>query len=334
MDYIKLPRADDMHVHLRQGVTMSSYAKTVEQYAGRAVVMPNTLPPITTPRALDKYRGQITKAAPHLMPLMTFKLVSGMEPDLIQEIKQAGAVAGKLYPEGVTTNSEDGVRDIAELYPVFSSMEQNELVLCLHGESPNASALERETAFFPVVEDIARNFINLRIVFEHVSTADGVDFIGGLPDTVAATVTVHHLLFTLDDMVADGLNPHLYCKPLLKNAADRASLQEKVLAGDPRFFFGTDSAPHPRSAKEGPLSAAGVYSAPVAVPLLIDFFESSGNLGGLESFIAAYGADFYGLSRSIESIRWARKPWRVPSLIDGAVPLCAGKRLSWQLDSD
>ena len=333
MDSIKIRKADDMHIHLRQGVEMRSYAQTVEKSVGRVLVMPNTLPPITTAGGLDAYRDQIRKAAPDLVPLMTFKLSVDLTAEMTRELKRAGAIAGKLYPEGVTTNSEDGIRDIADLYPIFAEMELTGLVLCIHGESPFAPVLEREAAFLPTLVDLSEKFPDLRIVFEHVSTRDAVELIAGLPGTVAATVTVHHLLFTLDDMLANGLNPHLYCKPLIKGEPDRAAIRRVVLEGNPRFFYGSDSAPHPQNAKEKPLSAAGVYSAPVALPLLLEFFESNGCIQQIEKFTSEYGADFYGLPLSSDYSTWVKKSWRVPGLVDGAVPLCSGGALSWQLDS-
>ena len=333
MDAIRLLKADDMHVHLRQGDMLAHYAKTVEEQVGRALIMPNTTPPITDAQSLVLYRDLIKRAAPTLTPLMTFKLISTITTDDVEALKGAGAVAGKLYPEGVTTNSEDGVRDIEELYPVLTKMQSEDLVLCIHGETPDAPVFDRETAFLPVLMQLVGSFPQLRIVFEHVSTREAVRAVAELPERVAATVTVHHLLFTVDDMMANGLNPHLYCKPLVKKTKDRDAIQRVVLDGNPKFFFGSDSAPHPQETKESRLCAAGVYSAPVAMPLLLEFFESNGCIEQTEKFTSEYGSAFYGIPKAWEHTPWVRQPWKVPGLIDGVVPLCAGEELSWQKHS-
>ena len=327
---ITIRAPDDMHVHLRQKPALAEYARRVSSIFARAVVMPNLVPPISTPETLNSYRQEILKAAPGFEPLMTFKLLPGMTAETVTALKGAGAVAGKYYPEGVTTNSEDGIRDTGELYPVLEAMEEAGLVLCMHGEEPGAPVLDRERAFLPQLEEMTARFPRLRMVFEHVSTADGVALVENLPENIAATVTVHHLLFTLEDMMASGLDPHLYCKPIVKTENDRREIGRVVLEKNRKFFFGSDSAPHPVAAKTTAPAAAGVYSAPVAMPLLIDFFHSRDALDRLEDFTSRFGPEFYDLPLNREKSTWINEDWEVPGIIDGAVPLWAGKKLLWK----
>jgi dihydroorotase len=260
--------------------------------------------------------------------------VASTTPATIRDAAAAGVVAAKLYPEGVTTNSGDGVRDVLALGEVFAAMSDAGLVLCLHGESPDAFCLDREERFLAeVLPGLARSFPDLRIVLEHVSTAAAVDWVrrhdGG---NVAATVTVHHLLLTLDDVVGGLLAPHHFCKPVAKRPDDRAAIVAAAVGGDPRFFLGTDSAPHPRAAKESAHGCAGVFTAPVALPLLATVFESQGALGALEGFCSAHGAAFYGLPPNPGTVRLVREAWDVPAEIDGIVPFRAGATLPWRVD--
>lgn len=330
MKTFELPTPDDFHVHLRQGDLLKNYAKTVAREFGRILVMPNTVPPISSAAAIEDYRKEIQSSAPELGLLMTFKLNTKYTPEDLKRMKLAGAVAGKYYPAGVTTNSEDGVSDFESILPVVSEMEKLGLVLCIHGEEPSAFCLDRERDFIHRVEFLAREFPRLKIVFEHLSTCAAVDAVFRLPENVAATITVHHLLHTLDDVVGGSLMPHHFCKPLPKRPEDREALRKAAFSGNPKFFFGSDSAPHEKGRKEGPCGAAGVYSAPVAVPLLIEIFEHSGHLERLTDFIAGFGADFYGIPRPKTRVSYIEKPWTVPETVDGAVPLFAGKALKWQ----
>lgn len=330
MNEITFRVPDDMHVHLRQGGIMPAYARRIASDFGRAVIMPNLIPPIASPESLSAYRSEIRKAAPGLEPLMTFKLLPGMGGGEIAALKAAGAIAGKYYPEGVTTNSEDGISGTAELYPILASMEDVGLILCIHGEAVDAPVLERERVFLDQFREMVKKFPKLRMVFEHVSTAEGVEAVCELPETVAATVTVHHLMYTLEDLLASGLDAHLYCKPLVKNEDDRRAIEKVVLEGNAKFFFGSDSAPHPAADKAKTPAAAGVYSAPVALPLLIEFFDDRGMIPLLEDYTSGFGADFYGLARSTRLISWRKESWQVPDLVDGVVPLHAGKTLLWK----
>lgn len=329
MDTIQFRAPDDLHVHLRQGDAMPGYARRVGESFARALIMPNLIPPVTTPDDVAKYDRLIRDAAPGLETLMTFKLMPGMRASQITALKLEGVIAGKYYPEGVTTNAEDGIRGTDDLYPILEYMEEEDLVLCIHGETPEAPVLERETDFLGQLEDMATQFPRLRMVFEHVSSADAVRSVIELPATVSATVTVHHLLFTLEDMMANGLNPHLYCKPVVKSEADRLAIEKVVLEGRSEFFFGSDSAPHPIESKTRSPASAGVYSAPVALPLLIDFFDRNGAIDKLEDFTSRFGAEFYRVPLNEETVEWERTSWKVPDTVDGVIPLCAGQELGW-----
>ncbi|MBN1687216.1 MAG: dihydroorotase [Spirochaetales bacterium] len=330
LERITIRPPDDMHVHLRQGRPMRRYARRISGSFARGVVMPNLIPPVSTEAGLIDYRNKIRKAAPGFEPLVTFKLSPGIAPGQVAALKNSGAVAGKYYPEGVTTNSEDGIRSADEVYPILEAMEGHGIVLCIHGEDPSAPVLEREGVFLSQLEELVRRFPRLNIVLEHVSTREAVKLVDSLPSTVAATVTVHHLLFTLEDMMASGFYPALYCKPVVKGAPDREAIQRTVLEGNPKFFFGSDSAPHPVSAKRNPPVAAGVYSSPVAMPLIIDFFDSHGALDKLEDFVSRFGAEFYSLPLNEGESVWFKESWTVPGVVDGAVPLCAGETLLWK----
>jgi dihydroorotase len=341
---LTLRRPDDFHLHLRDGALLGRVLPHTAATFGRALVMPNTEPPVLTGADAERYRKEIVSALPGsgsgsgsaFEPLMTIKIVPSTTPAVVRDAAAAGVVAGKLYPEGVTTNSSDGVRDVLALGPVFAAMAEAGLVLCLHGETPDAFCLDREERFlFEVLPELARSFPSLRIVLEHVSTAAAVDWVQHQPGTnVAATITVHHLLLTLDDVVGGMLAPHHFCKPVAKRPADRAAIVAAAVGGDPRFFLGTDSAPHPREAKESAHGCAGVFTAPVALPLLATLFEEQGALPALEGFCSTHGAAFYGLPPSTGTLRLVRSPWTVPTDHDGVVPLNAGSTLPWQIDPD
>lgn len=330
MKTLTLPLPDDFHVHLRQGELLKNYAKTVAKEFGRILVMPNTVPPIASAENVRDYYAQIKSAAPQLDLLMTFKLNAKISANELVKMKEAGVVAGKYYPAGVTTNSEDGVSEFESIFPVVAEMEKLGLVLCIHGEEPSAFCLDREKEFIRRVEILAERFPKLRIVFEHLSTAAAVEAVKRLPANVAATITAHHLIHTLDDVIGGSLQPHHFCKPLPKRPEDRKALREAAFSGNPKFFFGSDSAPHAQSKKECCCGAAGVYSAPVAIPVLIQLFESANALDKLPNFIAGFGADFYGIPRPTKTVTYINSPWTVPANVDGAVPLFANQTLNWQ----
>lgn len=296
--------------------------------------MPNTTPPIVQSSELVEYRNAILAQVPpnsDFEPLMTFKVVAATTPEMVAAHKKAGATAGKLYPEGVTTNSEDGVRDLKELYPTYEAMQKHDLVLCLHGEKPGAFCMDRESAFLETLGTLARDFPSLRIVLEHATTVDAIEMVRGLPANVAASITLHHLRLTLDDVVGDKLSPHHFCKPIAKRPSDRDALVEAVLSGNSKFFLGSDSAPHTVQSKECDCGAAGVYTAPVLLPALAEFFDEHGRLDLLEAFTSSHSNAFYKLSPTTSKITLTESDWEVPREIDGVVPFRAGQRLGWKV---
>jgi len=333
MESLTFRRPDDFHVHLRQGEACENFARDARDAGfARVLVMPNTLPPIASPQAVNDYRRQIETAAPGLSALMTFKIRPDQDRASVLALKKAGAVAGKLYPEGVTTHSEDGVRRLEDAYPVFAVMEELDLVLCLHGEHPEAFSLDREATFVRCLRELRSRFPRLRVVLEHVSSAAGVDAVLEDGPLTAATLTVHHLLYTLDDMVGGRLDPHLFCKPLLKRPEDRIRLVEASLSGNPKFFFGSDSAPHTRDHKEAALCSAGCYTMPVSLSLLVGLFEEHGALARLEPLVARYGAEFYRLPLNQGTVTFVKKPWTVGPLYHGVVALRTGTTLPWSME--
>lgn len=334
MGNLTIRKIDDMHVHLRQGAMLENVLPHSVAQCGKALVMPNTAPPIVTADDVSSYRDAIMKLVPKgakFEPLMTFKVVAGTLPEHIPGLKAAGAVAGKLYPEGVTTNSEDGVRDLSKLYDTYAAMQEHGLVLCLHGEVPGVFCLDREKAFLETLQKLSCDFPKLRIVLEHATTADAIEAVKKLPSNVAATLTVHHLYITLDDVIGDKLSPHHFCKPIAKRHEDRDALVEAATSGNPKFFLGTDSAPHAIAAKECDCGAAGVYTAPVIVPALAQLFEDQGKIDRLESFTSEFGSRFYGLAQNEEKLTVLEQEWQVPANYDGVVPFLAGKTLRWML---
>lgn len=332
---MQLPLPDDFHAHLRQGDLMPSYVRDLVSQFGRAIIMPNTIPAMASAKAIAKYKAQILDAAKSVrtdfLPLMTFKLNPNYTEQDLKDMMAVGVVAGKYYPAGVTTNSADGISDFEAVFPVVAMMEKLGLVLCVHGEEPGEFCLDREPAFIKRVETLVEKFPKLKIVFEHLSSAKSVEAVKRLPANVAATITVHHLMMTLDDIIGDALRPHHFCKPLPKRPEDRAAIREAAFSGNPKFFLGTDSAPHQLSKKECPCGAAGVYSAPVAIPLLLQEFERAGHLDKLGDFTAGFGADFYGLPRTTQQIEVVKESWTVPTIVNGVVPLAAGQTLDWKI---
>jgi dihydroorotase len=328
---------DDFHAHLRRGPAMAAYARRHGLSFGRALVMPNTVPPIASAAELRAYRAEIEQAARQagagtrgFAPLMAFKLVPGMDAETVRACAAAGAIAGKYYPRGSTTNSSDGVADPSEVEAALAAMEEAGVVLSVHAEEPSAPVLSREAAFVPKLESILARHPRLKLVVEHVSTAALLGFVLSCPERVAGSLTAHHLLFTLDDLLGESMDPRLYCKPVLKTEADRDALREAAFRGEARIFFGSDSAPHPRAAKESLAVPAGTYSSPVAVPALAGLFEAWGALGSLEGFLSGRGAAFYGLPPPEGLLELERSEWKVDEEIDGAAPMLAGKILAWR----
>lgn len=328
-----ITRPDDFHVHLRQDADLALYAREAGRVFARVLVMPNLVPPVVEGADVARYRSAIEEAVPGLVPLMAFKLLPRHTPAQLKGLKDAGAIAGKVYPEGVTTNSEDGITDLRQIWPLLPALEELGLVVCCHGEKPGVFSLDREEWFLDEFSETVAKFPGVRFVLEHVSTAAAVRRVADLGPNAAATLTLHHLEITLDDVIGGMLKPHLFCKPIAKRPEDRQALREAAFSGHPRFFFGSDSAPHHKGKKECAAGCAGVYSMPVALEGLVDVFDRAGRLDGLEGFCARFGADFYRLPRNTETVTLVREPWTVPELTDGVVPYRAGERLPWRVST-
>ncbi|HEY4499848.1 MAG TPA: dihydroorotase [Candidatus Paceibacterota bacterium] len=338
---ILMRKGDDFHTHLRTGPLLEKVVRFTAQQFQRALIMPNTLPnPIVVGQAAQVYAADIKAvvADQHIpggkdfQPLMTIKLLESTTPEMIKEAHRCGVIAAKAYPRGVTTNSEDGIADFKKMYGVFEVMQKVGMALCLHGQVPEAFILDRETLFLQVLDEIVGNFRELRIVLEHVSTSAAVNHVRLLPERVAATITAHHLVLTLDDIIGKkGLNPHAFCQPIAQRPKDRDAVLAAAISGNPKFFFGSDSAPHLKEKKECGCGAAGVFSAPVLLPFLVSLFNSYGRLERLEPFLSEFGADFYRLPRNSEEITLIKEKWIVPENIDGIVPFLAGQELEWKV---
>jgi len=289
---ITLTRPDDWHLHFRDGDKLSRTVTDTARVFGYAVAMPNLVPPVRTGADVEAYRGAILEAAPGLVHLVAFKLGPDLTDSELGELSAAGATAGKVYPEGVTTNSQDGIRDLRQIDPLLPRIGELGLVVCCHGEKPGVFSLDREEAFLDEFSEVASAHPGVRFVLEHVSTAAAVRRVLELGSNVAATITLHHLEITLDDVVGGFLKPHLFCKPLAKRESDRQALREAAFSGSPRFFFGSDSAPHRRDRKECAAGCAGVYSMPVALERLAGIFDEESVRGRLTDFVSGFGADF------------------------------------------
>lgn len=329
-----LPTPDDFHVHVRQGETVQNVLPFTSRTFARALIMPNTDPPVVCAADVVQYREEIQSlAGSDFTPLMTIYLTLASTPQMVRDAHAVGTVAAKFYPRGATTASKHGIaiRELPGLTQVFREMETLGMVLCIHAEDPDATSLAREAAFLPIVQLLASEFPRLKIVVEHVSTAEAVGAVLALPKTVAATVTVHHLACTIDDLMGGLLNPHLHCKPCLKPPEHREALWLAIARNSRKFFLGTDSAPHDVSHKECAAGCAGVFSAPVALPLLVQLFDERGLLDILPDFTSCFGADFYGLPRNHGWVELEPQPWFVPERFGGIVPLWAGRELAWRI---
>lgn len=334
MQALKLPLADDFHVHLRQDVMMQRVTPLLRAGGvGRCVVMPNTVPAIVTTADALRYRDTLQAIAPEIEFLMTLYLQPSLTPAEIRQAKKVGLFGVKCYPRGVTTHSERGVEDFTVYDAVFSTMEQEGLALLLHGEMPGDASrdiciLNAEQCFLPELIRLHKKFPALRIVLEHVTTADAVNCVKALGETVAATVTAHHLDLIADDWA--GRN-HNFCKPVAKYPHDREALRAVVREGHPRFFLGSDSAPHPRSAKEAACGCAGVFTSPLLLPYLADCFERIGCLDRLHDFCCTYGQRFHHLPPPRGTMILKREEQLVPAVYGDVVPYRAGQTLAWRL---
>jgi dihydroorotase len=344
LNRLTLTRPDDFHLHLRDGDAMRAVVGFTAARFGRAVVMPNLRPPVTTTELALEYRQRIVAALPAdcgFEPLMTLYLTDSTSAGEVDRAIASGVVCGiKYYPAGATTNSDSGVTRLEKTFAVLERMEERGLVLQVHGEvtEDSVDVFDRERVFIErILAHIVARFPRLRIVLEHVTTREGVAFVDSQAGQVAATITPQHLLLNRNALFAGGLRPHHYCLPVLKREADRSALIEAATSGSPRYFLGTDSAPHARSEKESACGCAGVFSAPAAIELYAEAFEQVGALDRLEAFASHHGADFYGLPRNAGSISLLREPWTAPATlpfgVGDIVPFRAGERLGWRLDS-
>ncbi len=335
-DRITLRKPDDWHVHLRDGEMLKRVAPWTARQFARAIVMPNLAPPVTSVEAARDYRKRILEAtAPGFTPLMTCYLTDQADPDEIGRGFDEGVwIAAKLYPAGATTNSAAGETDIRNIYPALARMETIGMVLCVHGEvtDPQVDVFDREAVFIErVLERLTEDFPALKIVFEHITTADAVQFVEAGGDNVAATVTPQHLLLNRNAIFAGGLRPHAYCLPVAKRERHRLAVRKAATSGAPKFFLGTDSAPHAREAKESACGCAGIFNAPFALESYATVFDADGALDRLEAFASLNGPRFYGLPLNEETVTLGRAPVTVPDEIDGLVPSHAGESLGWRL---
>ncbi|WP_018879157.1 dihydroorotase [Thioalkalivibrio sp. ALE9] len=342
MNLLTLTRPDDWHLHLRDGDVLASVLPDTARRFRRAIIMPNLKPPVTTLEAAAEYRDRILAALPEeadFEPLMTLYLTEGTTPGMIDAAKASGFVHGvKLYPAGATTNAASGVTDIRRCYPVFEAMQRVDLPLLIHGEvtDPDVDIFDREAVFIERhLEPLIRDFPELRVVLEHITTESAVQFIQDGPANVASTITPQHLLYNRNALFAGGMRPHHFCLPILKRERHRKALMEAATSGHPRFFLGTDSAPHPRHAKESACGCAGIYSAHAAIELYAEAFAAADALDRLEGFASHFGPDFYKLPRNTDTLTLERSPWTVPEAVlfghDPGVPLRAGETIAWQL---
>lgn len=343
MQSITLIKPDDWHLHVRDGEALAAVVPHTAERFGRAIIMPNLRPPVTTAAQAVAYRERILAAVPSGLsfdPLMTLYLTDNMPPDEIDRAIDSGVVhAAKLYPAGATTNSDAGVTAIERIYGVLERMQARGLVLCVHGEVTHGDVdvFDREHVFIEqVLVPLVRRFPDLRVVFEHITTSAAVDFVRASGPNVAATITAHHLLLNRNAIFAGGIRPHHYCLPVLKRESHRRALVKAATSGDAKFFLGTDSAPHSRGAKETACGCAGCYTAHAGIELYAEVFEAAGALDKLEAFASLNGPAFYRLPPNQERITLERQVWNVPRAYDfladdPLVPLRAGEQVAWRL---
>jgi dihydroorotase len=344
MTTLTLTRPDDWHLHLRDGATLRDVLPHTARQFARAIVMPNLRPPVTTTVMAAEYRARILAAVPAGLafePLMTLYLTDNTVPEEIAQAKASGFVHGvKLYPAGATTNSDSGVTSLAKCSAALAAMEKHGLSLLVHAEVTDADVdvFDREKVFIERhMIPLTRDFPGLKIVFEHITTRDAAHFVTEAAANIGATITAHHLLMNRNALFTGGIRPHHYCLPVLKREEHRQALVAAAISSSPKFFLGTDSAPHARAAKEAACGCAGMYTAHAAIELYAEAFESVNALDKLEAFASFHGADFYGLPRNTEQITLARDSWVVPETLpfgdDVLVPLRAGQDIAWKLQA-
>ncbi|WP_109125026.1 dihydroorotase [Dyella sp. C11] len=345
MTTISIRTPDDWHVHLRDGAQLEQTVAATAHGFARAIVMPNLVPPVCTVEAARQYRDRIRAATPagaSFEPLMTCYLTNDIDPEEVATGYAAGVFAAcKLYPAHATTNSNHGVTDIRRIHAVLATMERIGMPLLIHGEVTDAAVdvFDREAIFIErVLSGIVRDFPGLKVVLEHITTTEAADFVRESRDQVAATITPHHLMINRNAMFQGGFRPHAYCLPVAKREKHRIALRQAATSGSSRFFLGTDSAPHPRAAKESACGCAGIFNAPVALEAYAQVFEEEGALDRLEAFASEHGPRFYGLPLNEGRVTLTRSPWQVPDVIEvggqAVVPFLAGETLAWRLDTN
>ena len=344
MDTLTLTRPDDWHLHVRDGAALATVIPHTAQQFARAIIMPNLKPPVTTTAQALAYRERILAAVPAGLafePLMTLYLTDNTPATEIAQAKASGKVhAVKYYPAGATTNSDSGVTDISKTYAALEALQEHGLPLLVHGEVTDSrvDVFDREKVFIDMVlAPLVQRFPAIKVVFEHITTRDAVDFVLSAPPRIGATLTAHHLLYNRNAMFAGGMRPHYYCLPVLKRETHRAALITAAISGNAKFFLGTDSAPHSQQSKESACGCAGIYTAHAALELYAEAFEQAGALDRLEAFASFFGPDFYGLPRNQTTVTLTKTPWQIPEAYsfgeDGLIPLQAGATLAWRLES-
>ena len=338
---ITITRPDDWHLHVRDGEPLATVVPHTAAQFGRAIIMPNLKPPVTTAQQALDYKRRILAAMPAgvaFEPLMTLYLTDNLPPDEIQRAKDAGVVAAKLYPAGATTNSDAGVTDLRKTYKTLEAMQREGLLLLVHGEvtSPEIDLFDREAVFIEQqLMPLRRDFPELKIVFEHITTKEAAQYVTESDKFTGATITAHHLLYNRNAIFTGGIRPHYYCLPVLKREVHRQALVAAATSGNPKFFLGTDSAPHPVHLKEHATGCAGCYTAHAAIEMYAEVFDMAGALDKLEGFASFHGADFYGLPRNTGTITLRRESWTPPeSFPFGQAelkPLRSGESLPWRM---
>ncbi len=340
VEQIVIRRPDDWHVHFRDGDKLAYTVPPISHVFGKVVAMPNLKPPVTTAKGAEAYRHRLLTSSTDMgfKPYPSLYLTNRTSVDDIVAARAAGLIAAKLYPAHATTNSEDGVGDVGTLDEVLEAMSTLNLALQIHGETtdPAHDIFDRESAFVSTVLDpLCNRHPELKVVLEHVTSREGVNFVARAGECVAATVTPHHLEIERNDLLVGGMQPHLFCLPIPKTRRDREALLDVVMGGNPKFFLGSDSAPHPRHAKESACCAAGVYCGTATMSHYAEIFERHGSLDRLEAFSSEFGSDFYGLPRNSDTIVMERRPFTMPSTMpfgdDEVVPYKAGQKISWRV---
>ena len=338
---LTITRPDDWHLHVRDGAALASVVPHTAAQFGRAIIMPNLRPPVTTTVQALSYKERIAQAVPAAMafePLMTLYLTDVTLPDEIARAAEAGIVALKLYPAGATTNSDAGVTDIRKTYKTLEAMQRAGLKLLVHGEVTDSEIdlFDREAVFIDrVMAPLRKDFPELKVVFEHITTKEAAQYVADADAHTAATITAHHLLYNRNAIFLGGIRPHYYCLPVLKREVHRQALVQAATSGSPKFFLGTDSAPHPAHLKEHPCGCAGCYTALTALELYAEAFEAAGALDKLEGFASFFGADFYGLPRNSGRVTLRKETWTIPDEVafgEAVVkPLRGGEHASWKM---